>query len=296
MGSMAENEASMPRRGGHSASIKGAIVGWLGILGGAITLFSNVSALLDVANWARWLVHQWRAWTRASWQLLLGWLHIEVTPLLASALSLILFVGLLAVSVRLRSDERPNLKTALGSDPKMTLRKILTRLIVYALGVGGLFAVIYQYGDTLGPAFDWIADFQNKAERAFEKIPMPLHAAWGVLIASACVAITVGWISLSALRYGLDLNQWPESTDRTLAIALISLIALCFLLPVSGDIRGIMNVYNAGMFLAIGALAIAPSRPLNQKLLFVVIGVGLLIGLSELSKLGIDLKAPQVSG
>jgi hypothetical protein len=42
------------------------------------------------------------------------------------------------------------------------------------------------------------------------------------------------------------------------------------------------------------ALAIAPSRPLNQRLLYVVIGLGVLVGLNELSKLGIDFKAPAV--
>src|SRR5262245_48103313 len=36
---------------------------WVGIIGGAITLFSNLQGVLDLADWAHWLVEHWQLLT-----------------------------------------------------------------------------------------------------------------------------------------------------------------------------------------------------------------------------------------
>src|SRR5262249_5469375 len=40
---------------------------WVGIVGGALTLFTNLGAVLKLADWARLLVQHWKEWTHAFW-------------------------------------------------------------------------------------------------------------------------------------------------------------------------------------------------------------------------------------
>src|SRR5262245_25442669 len=53
---------------------------WIGIVGGALTLFTNLGAVLKLADWARVLVEHWRAWTHAFWVWAFGWLGIHLEP------------------------------------------------------------------------------------------------------------------------------------------------------------------------------------------------------------------------
>jgi hypothetical protein len=277
-----------------ASNIKGVVLSWFGIVGGAITLFSNVSTLLDIANWARWLVYQWKLWTLAIWQFMLSWAQIEVSAFMASLLSLIFFIGVLALSVRIRSGERPNIRNAFGFGQEGAFRRVIYLLLTYvALGVAAFVATKL---DLWAPVFKGWDYLRKVIEHTLTQISLPewLANAWPIYAAVCLGVATAGWVLISIVRFGLDLRKWPESTDRSLAIALVSIIALCFLLPTIKNLQDIQSVYNVGIFLAMAALAIAPSRPLNQRLLYVVIGLGVLVGLNELSKLGIDFKAPAV--
>src|SRR5262249_23032326 len=53
---------------------------WVGIVGGALTLFGNLDAALKLADWARVLVQDWREWTHAFWLWAFGWLGIHLPP------------------------------------------------------------------------------------------------------------------------------------------------------------------------------------------------------------------------
>ena len=50
---------------------------WCGIVGGALTLFSNLSGVLKRADWARFLAENWKGWTHVLWVWLFGWLGIH---------------------------------------------------------------------------------------------------------------------------------------------------------------------------------------------------------------------------
>jgi hypothetical protein len=77
--------------------LKWELLTWWGIIGGAITLFVAISAVLKLADWARWLVEHWKEWTHAFWVWAFGWLGIHVPPEWTSVLSFLLFASLLAV-------------------------------------------------------------------------------------------------------------------------------------------------------------------------------------------------------
>src|SRR5262245_17493278 len=84
------------------------VLTWVGIVGGALTLFTNLGAVLKLADWARVLVEHWKEWTRAFWVWTFGWLGIHLPPGWTPVLSFLLFGSLLTVGqafqFNLRSD------------------------------------------------------------------------------------------------------------------------------------------------------------------------------------------------
>src|SRR5215467_5381587 len=70
---------------------------WVGIIGGALTLFANLGAVLKLADWARVLVQHWTEWTHDFWVWAFGWLGIHLAPGWTPVLSFLLFGSLLAI-------------------------------------------------------------------------------------------------------------------------------------------------------------------------------------------------------
>src|SRR5262245_24016704 len=81
---------------------KWELLTWVGIVGGALTLFTNLSAVLKVADWARVLVQHWKEWTHAFWLWTFGWLGIHVPPQWTPILSFLLFWSLLTIGQAIR--------------------------------------------------------------------------------------------------------------------------------------------------------------------------------------------------
>ncbi|MDX1562835.1 MAG: hypothetical protein R3305_07895 [Gammaproteobacteria bacterium] len=48
------------------------VISWLGILGGAITIVSNLESVLTLSQWARLVVSNWSAWVAMAWSSLLA--------------------------------------------------------------------------------------------------------------------------------------------------------------------------------------------------------------------------------
>src|SRR5215510_2002014 len=75
---------------------------WVGIVGGALTLFTNLGAVLKLADWAKVLVEHWREWTHAFWVWAFGWFGIHLEPEWMPVLSFLLFGSLLTIGQALR--------------------------------------------------------------------------------------------------------------------------------------------------------------------------------------------------
>src|SRR5262249_30837728 len=71
------------------------VLTWVGIAGGAMTLFSAIAFALVLAPWAQFLVDHWKQWTHASWVWAFGWLGIHLPPEWTPVLSFVLFASLL---------------------------------------------------------------------------------------------------------------------------------------------------------------------------------------------------------
>src|SRR5262249_44249025 len=75
---------------------------WVGIVGGALTMFTNLGAVLKLADWALLLVQHWKEWTHAFWVWTFGWLGIHLPPAWPPMLSFLLFGLLLTVGLAVK--------------------------------------------------------------------------------------------------------------------------------------------------------------------------------------------------
>lgn len=83
-------------------TISGLALMWLGMAGAVITLFANVLAPLDMADWAWWIVGNWQESTPAFWDLPAARIGLEVPSLLVPPLNIAAFLLLTAIGVRMR--------------------------------------------------------------------------------------------------------------------------------------------------------------------------------------------------
>ena len=72
--------------------LKWEVLTWWGIIGGAVTLFTALSAVLKLADWARLLVQGWKEWTHAFWLWAFAWLGIHLAPEWTPVLSFVWIV------------------------------------------------------------------------------------------------------------------------------------------------------------------------------------------------------------
>lgn len=86
--------------------IAGVTILSAGIIGAAITLFANLLAPLDMADWAWWIVQNWQDAAPALWDRIAAWFGLSVPSLLVPPLNLAAFLLLTSVGVRLRDHRR----------------------------------------------------------------------------------------------------------------------------------------------------------------------------------------------
>jgi hypothetical protein len=70
---------------------------WFGIVGGALTLFTNLGSFLKLADWVALLVQNWKGWTHTFWLWMFGWVGIHLPPGWPPILSFLSFWSLLAI-------------------------------------------------------------------------------------------------------------------------------------------------------------------------------------------------------
>jgi len=95
---LADHGAIDTQRQGWFAESRNRVLAWAGLVGSALTLFSNAQSVLDLADWARWIVLSWRDWTHAIWGWLLAWIGIRVPQPLSEILTASLCFALLPLS------------------------------------------------------------------------------------------------------------------------------------------------------------------------------------------------------
>src|SRR5262249_18488919 len=93
--------------------LKWELLSWWGIIGGALTLFTALSAVLKLADWARWVVQSWKQLTHGFWVWAFDWVGIHVPLYWTPVLSFLLFGSLLTIG------EAAKFRRAVKSQPSI---------------------------------------------------------------------------------------------------------------------------------------------------------------------------------
>lgn len=250
---------------------------WLGIVGGSISIFSNLQSVIELAGWARYFVERWHAATGTIWKFAFSWLDVELPDAVVPLLNFTLFLAIVIASVRYWSGPPRNVHSS---------RKIQTLKKWWQLGtVFSLLLIIFSI---------------YSLDRGFPE----RYANSGIAIG------LIGFMALTAHRAwcyrrydtqeALDWRRSQTADRHYILLVMIALLGIFFapalMEPRSDDFLAVMKVSLALLTpLSIGVTLIAPSKQLLQRLVFILCGLAILLGLNQLSRAGVDpsiFKAP----
>jgi len=123
-------------------TVRSQVLVWCGILGGVLTVFSNIGKVLTLSDWAHWLVSHWHDWTNWFWTFLFSWIAIKFPPELASPFSFLAFLLMLSVGTIWQA------KTA--TQGQQSPRHIHQPVRKFLIGIGILIIYFHLFVDLYG--------------------------------------------------------------------------------------------------------------------------------------------------
>ncbi len=274
------------------------VLTWVGIVGGALTLFTNLGAVLKLADWARILVEHWREWTHAFWVWVFGWLGIHLPPQWAPVLSFLLFGSLLTIGqafqfnrmIKNQSIDEKRKSYDSVENPLVRLTRGSSQL---SWGLGR--RVLMILGFMLLPislALLSIASNNLLTRLALRILPSSiLETGMPYLERYGFVPLIILFMLIS-IRYELHAVL---ATCLMIIFWMIITTSQFIAIPSSNGFVSLTAVAMIAILPQI-LLSFAPARAISRRFIFMALGLILLIALNELSKLGLDLTAPKLQG
>ena len=245
-------------------TFKHSVLTWLGILGGALTLLSNLQDILDLAKWADWLILKWRELVTPVVSGVIEVFGIRVSIVATSMIAMALFVSFIAVGARIENE----FKGAAREAWPVRFENVFNSRVLIAAALYLLEGVLITL-----PAFVPLA------AQLYVRFPYPFLAVCYVLY---CGAIVIG------------LRGWPLWASLVVAA---SMVGFSFVFGYSAHETAPPNVSETTSAAIAGLCAIAcglivvgiaPPLAFTKRVIFMVVGVVAVIGLSELSHRGIS--------
>jgi len=240
------------------------VLTWVGIVGGALTLFTNLSAVLKLADWARVLVEHWKEWTHAFWLWMFGWLGVHLPPEWTPILSFLLFWSLLtigqAIQFKSKIKNQPIKDEYQGKSFKLISKQTFACTVLLLL-------------------LSILVPFPNRIEGiplyCFIPASIPVVFARHRLYAAVVTGLMAIFFILLALGPFISFAKAGKVHVGD-PLTLLLLVVMCI----------------SPLIL----LLAAPAKAISRRLIFLALGLLLLIALNELSKLGLDVTAPKLQG
>jgi hypothetical protein len=243
---------------------------WFGIVGGALTLFTNLGSVLKLADWARVLVQHWREWTHAFWVWAFGWLGIHLRPEWTPVLSFLLFASVLTISQAVKFNRETKNRPDVDRYKDRSFILISWRVLFCVISISLSF---------------WLTEYLFFS---FHVLLPPGRPGPEALIGSSLVFFPL-------------LMVVPFARQR-LHAALATLLIMIFFCTITYANRFFAEVlmgwrpgpYNFvvsnGAFVILWIfpiilLSVAPAKAISRRLIYLGIGLLLLIALNELSTL-----------
>jgi TIR domain-containing protein len=249
---------------------------WAGIIGGSVTIFSNLRGFLNLADWARWIVTHWHEWTQALWTAAFSWIGIHIHRSFVPPLSFTAFLVMVVTGTILRT-ANPLYRPSNVTHSKARLLTVAGRLGIY---VGWTLSFIFVQGAvTLAIQRFW--------DPAWPPLAMVLIMLFGYATFLLVPFAAVIW----------------ASKERLQCLTLVTLLTLfCIALAVAPLGPIIKAATSNEEYATIGYAAfiiplvttsgiitidlLAPMKSINQRLLFLAIGALSLVALNMVSVFG----------
>jgi hypothetical protein len=281
-----------------TSTFKYQVLTWVGIVGSAITLFANLSGVLDLADWASEIATHWHEWTQMFWASIFKLINIQVPnavmPTLSFSVSALILVAGLNLSMRRGKVDYTS----------QNMPSVRGRIILFMLGCL-LFYV-------MKPVVLLIAVLGAIGVMSWSNVDFNFDVDGGAL-----VMITDRWVTeLWGLLFPLGYLLWSVK-DRgwVLVNSLLFLVMTLVMLIVPWHRVGFYTweinyshnwavnyvigqaVASLLQFCWMAVILFGPLQQLARRLAFVVLGVLTLVVLSEISKLDLHqyLRPPKVS-
>jgi hypothetical protein len=260
-----------------SRHFKYQVLTWIGIVGGAITLFASLSTILNLADWARALIEQWQALNQMFWGLVFGLINVKISEEVVPVISITALVVLLGVGVIV--SERTRQRVVKFQSAAKLVRTVHGILYV-AAGVlpfvlaYELFIVVLSFG------------MEREATKVSTPIPLIFTSIWTIFV--------------PIVYFSLVKQRSAAFTDLRLFCAMGICVFFVIFMNISVDLSSVAIIFMWFILFQMCWMAVilfSPLPQLTRRLGFVVLGVLILIGLSEISKLNLHqyLQPPKVS-
>jgi hypothetical protein len=249
---------------------------WIGIVGGAITLFANFKDAPNLADWARKLAGNWQELNAAIWAWLFGTLGIEPSEKMVPTLTFAVFIASLVTGLNFSSSPTKRRQP----DDRTTQQQEVIAFLAGSILYTGLTA-----GFALG--HDWLLTAEKylpQSVRDFDYLAVFLFPTAflifvtkerGLVIVASllfflcvtCLVVIPALIQLFIATRGtnsIEHNQYDILSDAVLMMILIYICQIGWM----------------------AAVLFSPIRPLIQGLTLILIGTAILTGLAKGSKMG----------
>ena len=247
---------------------------WAGIVGGSVTVFANLRELLNLADWARWLVTHWQDLTQGFWTAMFGWIGIRLSPLLVPNLSFALFIAMIAIGTTLRSSARgANRATTDGAGGLTSFVKWTAAYLAYLACAGVGFFVANETGIEWNPVLT-----VSVLLVVVFAIPMG-GVVWVSKQRSASVALMAFLVLFWVMLVAIPTTVWVSTLEEGVPSIVQS--------DVESFLVASLLMYVSIPMCAIALVAFSPVGLVNQRLLFLSLGAAMLIALNQVSALGV---------
>jgi hypothetical protein len=241
---------------------------WIGIVGGAITVFANLKDVMNLADWTSRLIGYWQDWNHAIWVWVFDFIAngFEPSQSIVPMLSFAVFITSLVAGLNLSFSPEKR-------DQAMKRQKVILFLLgsVLYTGLTVGFAVAHdwlilleQYLPQYMRDFDYLAVFLFPAVFLIFVMEEKALVVPASLLFFLCVTFLV---VIPASGQGINNADYDEYDTLDDAVLMMLLI----------------------YFYQIGWMAVVlftPLRPLVQCLSFLLMGVAILIAIGKISEFG----------
>ncbi|MCA1297007.1 hypothetical protein [Stappia indica] len=242
--------------------IKNSALTWIGIIGGAITLISNIQGIVELGKWADWLILKWRATVFPIFSGFIDLIGFKVSSIAISMIAMAVFVSAIAIG----SNFEKRIKVDSDEEWRWGRGRIFNARVLF-----GIF--MYSFHALIVFSINKISFIYN------------LYFNFPYIFISLLYVLYVGAIVIG-------LKGWPLWTSISIAASMIFFSFIFGYAATSSQEAGVSD--TASFFLSgISAIlcglivvGVAPPLTFTRRIYFLNFGVACVIALSQIGRLG----------